>query len=241
MTLKRIGEIDFSLLFASIILTIFGILFIYSSGLTSLGVSVSNEHIKQITWAVAGVLIALIVALTDYRRLYDLSIYLYIFFIVLLIYTRFFGKLVNGARAWVGIGNFGIQPSEFAKITTILFLARYLDQSSRSHNSFFRFLLSCLIVFAPVLIILAQPDLGTALVFIPILLIMTYIAGLSLRYVSYLGLVILFTGILTILPLWETYIMGGRFPSLLFITNTKVVLFPVFFLFAHHAYFHLWV
>jgi len=228
MTLKRIGEIDFSLLFASIILTIFGILFIYSSGLTSLGVSVSNEHIKQITWAVAGVLIALIVALTDYRRLYDWSLYLYIFFIVLLIYTRFFGKLVNGARAWVGIGSFGIQPSEFAKITTILFLARYLDQSSRSHNSFFRFLVSCLIVFAPVLVILAQPDLGTALVFIPILLIMTYIAGLSLRYVSYLALIILLTGILTILPLWETYIMGGRFPSLLFITNSKVVLFLLF-------------
>jgi rod shape determining protein RodA len=223
MRLRDFLDIDFSLLFAAIILSVFGILFIYSSGITSAGVLVSTEYIRQIIWAASGLILALVLAMINYRRVYDLSVYLFLGTMALLVYTCFFGRLVNGARAWLGVGTFGIQPSEFAKITTILFLARYLDSSRRTQNTFTRFLVSCFIVFIPMGLILLQPDFGTSLVFIPILLVMTFIAGVSLRYIIFLSACIGLTGLLMVLPLWQSYILRNSLPSLMIFTNFRFV------------------
>jgi rod shape determining protein RodA len=224
VTVKRFFEMDFSLLFAAMILTVFGILFIYSSGITSTGVLVSNEYLRQIIWAIAGLSVAIVLSLSDYRKLLDISVYVYLATLGFLVYTIFFGRLVNGARAWLGVGTFGIQPSEFAKIATILLLSRYLVFSSRSQNDLKRFLTCCLIVFTPVVLILLQPDLGTALVFIPILLVTTYIAGISIKYVIYTLACIIITGLLTIMPLWQTHIMKGSLPSLMILSNFSFIL-----------------
>ncbi|MDR2068593.1 MAG: rod shape-determining protein RodA [Spirochaetaceae bacterium] len=223
MKLRNLLEIDFSLFFAALILTIFGILFIYSSGITSTGVLVSNEYMRQIIWAIGGTIAALFLAMINYRRLYDLSIYFYVGTLLLLIYTCFFGRLVNGARAWIGIGSFGIQPSEFAKITTIILLARYLDSSKKNQKHLVRFVFSCIIVFIPMGIILLQPDFGTSLVFIPILLGMTFVAGISFRYIVFLGACIFFAGIFMVLPLWQSYILQGAMPFLSIIQNIRFV------------------
>jgi rod shape determining protein RodA len=227
MRLRNLLEMDFFLLVAALLLSIFGILFIYSSGVTSAGVLVSTEYMRQIIWSIGGLVLALALALINYRRFYDLSLYLYLGTLVLLIYTCFFGRLVNGARAWLGIGSFGIQPSEFAKITTILFLARYLDASKRSRNTFIRFAGSCIIVFIPMAVILLQPDFGTSLVFIPILLVMTFIAGISVRYVAFLGVCIILTGLFMVLPLWQSYILGNTLPFLMILTNIRFVTITV--------------
>jgi rod shape determining protein RodA len=72
-------------------------------------------------------------------------------------------------------------------------------------------------------LILAQPDFGTSLVFIPILLVMAFIAGLSLRYVLFLGACIALTGVLTVLPLWQRYILGNASPSLAVLMNLRFV------------------
>jgi rod shape determining protein RodA len=221
MRLRNFLEIDFPLIFSALILSVFGILFIYSSGVTSTGVLFSNEYLRQIIWSLAGLVIALVIAMIDYRRLYDLSVYLYFGSLLLLVYTCFFGRLVNGARAWIGVGAFGIQPSEFAKLTAILCLARHLDGTKRSSNNFFRFAVSCVIVFAPMALILLQPDFGTSLVFIPILLVMTFIAGIALRYVFFLGACIAFASIFIALPLWQSYILRQTIPSLSILSNIK--------------------
>ncbi|MDR1099779.1 MAG: rod shape-determining protein RodA [Treponema sp.] len=227
MKIRNIAEIDFFLLLAALILTVFGILFIYSSGLSSSGVLVSNEYVRQIFWAAGGVIIALALSMTDYRRIRDLSLYLYLGTLALLLYTCLFGRLVNGARAWIGIGSFGIQPSEFAKITTILFLARWLGDTKHSSKRLFRFLTSCLIVFVPMGIVLIQPDFGTALVFIPILLVMTFVAGVSIKYVIFLGACIILTGILMVLPLWQSYILRNSLPGLMILTNSRLILIAI--------------
>ncbi|MDR2482535.1 MAG: rod shape-determining protein RodA [Treponema sp.] len=216
-------EIDYILLFSAITLTVFGILFIYSSAVTSSGQVVSTEYIRQIIWAAAGLIIALTLAMLDYKKIYGLSPYLYLGTLALLGYTCLFGRTVSGARAWIGIGIVGIQPSEFAKITTILFLARYLDRSRRNPNSFIRFALSCCIVFIPMGLVLIQPDFGTSLVFIPILLTMTFIAGVSLRYVIFLSAFIGLTGFLLVLPLWQTYILRDSLPSLAILSNLRFI------------------
>jgi rod shape determining protein RodA len=223
MRFRDFLEIDYPLLLAVIVLSVFGILFIYSSGITSQGVLVSSEYLRQIVWAGGGLVFAVILAMVDYRRLRDFSLYLYLGTLALLIYTCLFGRLVNGARAWIGIGGFGIQPSEFAKITTILFLARYLDDTRRSAASFSRMLFSCVIVFVPMGLILVQPDFGTSLVFVPILLVMTFIAGVSIRYVLFLGAFIALTGILMVLPLWQIHILQNTLPLLMIFSNPKFI------------------
>jgi rod shape determining protein RodA len=159
----------------------------------------------------------------NYRRIRDFSLYLYLGTLALLLYTCLFGRLVNGARAWIGIGAFGIQPSEFAKITTILFLARYLDDTKRAVASFSRFFISCGIVFVPMGLILIQPDFGTSLVFIPILLVMTFVAGVAVRYIIFLGAAIALTSVLMVLPLWQSYILRNSLPGLLILTNSRFI------------------
>jgi rod shape determining protein RodA len=220
-------QIDFFILFAAIVLSVFGVLFIYSSGITSTGVLVSNEYIRQIIWASSGVLIALALSMADYKRLRDISVYLYLITLALLLYTCLFGRLVNGAKAWIGIGPFGIQPSEFAKIATILFLARYLDDTKRSPDTFLRFFVSCVIVFIPIGLILMQPDFGTSLVFIPILLVMTFIAGVSIRYILFLVAWIGLTGIIMVLPLWQSSILQNTMPALLVFSNARFIAIAV--------------
>jgi rod shape determining protein RodA len=217
-------EIDYSLLLAAAVLSVFGILFIYSSAITSTGVLVSQEYTRQILWSSAGLVIALFLSMVNYRRFRGITIYLYLGTLALLIYTCLFGKPINGARAWIGVGSFGIQPSEFAKITTILLLARYLDDTRRTPRSFFRFLVSCVIALIPMGIILMQPDFGTSLVFIPILFSMTFLAGVSMRYILFLAACISITGVLMVLPLWQRYIMQNAAPSLDILVNSRFIL-----------------
>ncbi len=198
---------DFAILGAALALTVLGILSIYSSGLTAEGVHVSNEYLKQIVWAVSGLVLLAIVSLVDYQRMKDYSFFIYLFFLAVILYVRFFGHEVNGAKSWIGLfGEFGIQPSEFMKIATILFLAQYLSNSEHL-ASFRRLLVSFAIILAPVLIIILQSDMGTALVFFPIFLFMAFIAGLDRRYIVFILAAIIGTSALTILPLWEQYIL----------------------------------
>ena len=222
MRIRDFLEIDFILLFAALVLQVFGILFIYSSGVSSEGVLISTEYRRQIIWAAAGLIIVVGITLLNYRRIYDLSLYLYLGTLVLLLYTMAFGRVVNGTR-WLRIGSLGFQVSEFAKIATILFLAWYLDSTKRNQKTFMRFLVSCLIVLVPMTIVLLQPDLGTALVFIPILLGMCFIAGISKRYIIFLGLSIVLAGIFLVLPLWETTIMHNAIPALSVLGDKRFV------------------
>ena len=220
--LRDFREIDFILLFVVLVVVVFGILFIYSSGFTSAGTHISNEYRRQIVWAAAGLAIALFLALFNYRRMYDLSVYFYLITIALLVLTLVSGRFAHGSR-WLRLGPITIQVSEFAKITTILFLAWYLDSTKRNKKTFVRFMISCFIVLIPMTLTLIQPDLGTALVFIPILLGMAFIAGISARYITFLGISIVLSGIFLILPLWQTYTMDTVLPALSMLTNTRFV------------------
>jgi rod shape determining protein RodA len=222
--MRDLLDIDFPLLFASLILSVFGILFIYSSGITSTGALVSGEYKRQIIWASGGFIIALAAAMVDYRRLVNISLYLYLGILALLVYTCVFGRLVKGARAWIGLGIFGVQPSEFAKIAVILFLSKYLADTRRSAGVFSRFCISCFIVFIPMCLIILQPDFGTSLVFIPILLVMTFVAGISIRYIIFLGACIAFTGFLLVLPLWQSYILQNSLPALAVFSDSRFIL-----------------
>jgi len=204
---QLLSSMDLPTFGAVIALTIIGIMSIFSSNVNAEGVIVSSDYVKQVMWAVVGLAMMLALVAVDYRQLKDLSVFLYVFLIVVLVYTRFFGKVVNGARSWIGIGDLGIQPSEFMKIAVILFLARYLENSGHE-DDVKRIAKSFAIVLLPVGLILISPDLGTSLVFFPILFFMLVVAGIERSLLVFLGLVVAAMIGLTILPLWEKYILA---------------------------------
>jgi len=229
MKFSDILKIDYLLLLPVLILIVLGILFIYSSGITSSGVQVSNEYIKQIIWAVCGLVAAVILALMNYRKLYNFSVYIYLLSMLPLVYTLVFGKLIYNAARWLRFGFIGIQMSEFVKISVIILLARFLADTDHNRGVFSRFIISCLITAVPMCVVLLQPDLGTALVYIAILLTMIYMAGVSMRYVIFMISCIALTGFLLVLPLWQTYIARISIPFLSILTNSKLLLLAVSF------------
>ncbi|MBN1241519.1 MAG: rod shape-determining protein RodA [Spirochaetales bacterium] len=203
---RSFSDIDWWILAPAIFLMGAGVLFIYSSGVTSEGLVVSNEWIKQLVWVASGLVLLVAVIVVDWKRWRDWAPWFYGAALVALVYTKLFGRVVNGARSWIGVGDVGVQPSEFTKIAAILMLAKYLADSRHDPNRFGRFLKAFAIAAIPMAFILIQPDFGTSLVFLPIFLVMAWIGGIETRYVAFVGLLAVLTLGFAVLPLYETVI-----------------------------------
>jgi len=206
MNIRKITNFDYLLFLAVVLLSFIGILFIYSSGINSAGELVSKEYVKQILWVCTGIVLLLVSCIYDYRRIKDRTFLIYLVGMILLLYTGIFGTVRHNARSWIGVNNLGIQPSEFIKLIFILFLAYYLDKSQKE-ESLKRFIKAIAIMIVPVALILKQPDLGTASVYIPIFLIMCFIAGIPLRFILYVFFLGVLTIVFTLMPLWEEVIL----------------------------------
>jgi rod shape determining protein RodA len=132
---------------------------------------------KQLIWIVVSLFLGLIVFLIDsdiYRR-FAFPIY---GFTLLLLVIVLFMPAVHGARAWIGIGSMGIQPAEFAKISTALLLAKYISGISVKQQSISSVMNASAILLVPMALILLQPDAGTFVVFTSFLFVM-YREGLT--------------------------------------------------------------
>jgi rod shape determining protein RodA len=143
---------------------------------------------------------AMVVAMTiDYRSLADKSHLLYIGLVMLLVAVALFGSKQMGAQRWLDLGFYNLQPSEFATATLALVLAKLLGESRRpvlSNNELF---LACVLTAIPLLLIVRQPDLGTAVTLMPVLLVITFAAGLPLKYLGAVAVV----GILAAPLAWQ--------------------------------------
>jgi len=229
LKLRNIFEIDYILLLPVIVLMVLGVLFIYSSGITSTGVQVSNEYYKQIIWASVGLAVAVFLSLINYRRLYNWSLYIYLISILPLVYTLLFGHEIYNASRWLRIGSYGIQMSEFVKISVIIMLSRFLADTDRNKETFSRFIICCIITFFPMGIVLLQPDLGTALVYLAILITMIFMGGVPMRYVSFMISCIALTGVLLVLPYWQEHILRKSIPYITALTNIKIIILSIIF------------
>lgn len=218
---------DITLFTATFFLMIAGVLFVYSSGVTAGGEVYSFEYTRQIIWVVTSILILLGFSLFNYNRLRGLSPYFYLGCIVLLIVTLIIGREVNGAKSWLGIGELGIQPSEFMKIATILLLANYLVYVGQRIKQLRFFLLAFFISLVPVLVILLQPDMGTALVYFPIFVVMTFLAGARIRHIVFLIATGLLVVALSIMPSFEQVIFRAQVPVFAVFTDQRMFLFFV--------------
>ncbi|MCK5672622.1 MAG: rod shape-determining protein RodA, partial [Spirochaetales bacterium] len=207
MKIKSLFNIDLAVFVSMLGLMIIGVMFIYSSGITSTGIRISNEFIYQIVWIISGLILFFIVMFSDYLIFRQWSLYIYTGALVLLVLTLLLGREVNGSRSWLGFFGFGIQPSEFTKIATILFLSDFLVKRKKSIRKLSTFIIAMVIAFFPVVLIIAQPDMGTSLVYIPIFLIISFMAGIKKRYLFFLLLSGFIMIIMGMLPSWQKYII----------------------------------
>ena len=227
MNIRKITNFDYLLFLAVVLLSFIGVLFIYSSGINSAGELVSKEYVKQILWACTGIVLLLLSCIYDYRRIKDRTFLIYLVGMILLLYTGIFGTVRHNARSWIGLKNLGIQPSEFIKLIFILFLAYYLDKSQKE-EPLKRFIKAMAIMIVPVALILKQPDLGTASVYIPIFLIMCFIAGIPLRFILYVFFLGVLTIVFTLMPLWEEIILKTSHIMTNILKNSQVSIIILF-------------
>ncbi len=157
----------------------------------------SMEYGKQFIWIVGAIVLIIAIVLLDSGFIINSSIAVYIGIVVLLILVLLFGKEVNGAKSWFGIGSVGIQPSEFAKFGTALAVARYLSLPNVKFNKYKTKLTAYAIIGIPALLILLQPDAGTVLVFIGFVFVL-YREGLS-GNILLLGFFAIVLGVLSLL------------------------------------------
>lgn len=167
-------KIDFSILIPVLMLVILGLISIYSA---TYDTGASDYFHKQLIWAGLGILSMLLVAFIPFRTLQLLSYPIYVSSIILLILVLIFGKTVAGSKSWFGIGNVGIQPSEFAKVATVIALAYLLSDKKVNIRRFKYLKYVFLIVLIPFFLIIRQPDTGTALIFLGSLIPILYWSG----------------------------------------------------------------
>lgn len=135
----------------------------------------------QLVWIGAAIAIITVIMASDYRLYENLSIYLYLFFLLILVLTPFLGKEVNGQTLSIGVGSFRIQPGEFAKFATALALAKFMERPTFDLSKRTYQLRAFGVLLLPVALILLQPDTGTAMVYFS-MLIMFYREGLPQSY-----------------------------------------------------------
>ena len=182
-------KLDWVMLLCIMLLITFGVFFIYSACHLDPDKPVRALYKKQIIWAIVGLGAYAALTIFDYRQLYEMSWVIYAAALVLLVLVLIVGQDINGARRSFDFFNVNIQPSEIAKIATIVVLAQFLSNTTAGQQTFSVVLTTLGIIGAPMLLILAEPDLGTALMFVPIVLVCTYVAGVPAKYLRRLILV----------------------------------------------------
>jgi rod shape determining protein RodA len=151
----------------------------------------SQQYGKQLLWIGAAAVFALVIMLLEVNFYVFFSYIIYGFLIFLLLLVLFVGKEINGARSWIQLGSFTIQPSEFAKFATALALSRYMSSYGFKLQKPQSLITIAAIIFGPVLFILLQNDTGSALVYFSFVLVL-YREGLS-------GVVLFFGTLFTLL------------------------------------------
>ena len=180
--ISRLRYMDHLLNLVVLILITLSVFFVYSAAFDkSEGISKAFYQ-RQLIWGAIGFLFFLILFSLDYRRLLHFSFLIYGFGVLFLLLVLFVGTTKLGAQRWLNLGGFAFQPSEFSKLSLILGLTSYLSLFAERRFRFRHFIGALVIVGIPMLLILKQPDLGTALIYVPIFLVMLYVANVPLRY-----------------------------------------------------------
>ncbi len=196
-------KIDYILLFSVILLSLFGVVMIYSSSSTWAKYKFNDEfhYLKlQLLFLILGIIVMYIISRINYKVYYEKSntILLICFILLILVLIPGIGKIRNGSRSWFGLGPFGIQPSEFMKLGLIIFTSKYLTNNEKDLKNFKKGVFPILLVLLTAFfLIMLQPDLGTGTVLVVSILSLLFISGVDIKFfigsfiIGLIGIIIL--------------------------------------------------
>jgi rod shape determining protein RodA len=186
---------DWTLLALVLGICAIGVVNIYSAGFST-GERQIPLYLKQIKWVLLGLFFMMLVFLIDYRIINEGAYVIYGISIALLVVVFLYGYTTHGSQRWISLGGFSFQPSELMKLTIILALSRYFDDHKSNEPYTLRELfIPFLIVIVPFLLILKQPDLGTALIIIIVFASIVFFIGVNWKSVF-----IVLAGCLMLMP-----------------------------------------
>jgi rod shape determining protein RodA len=162
---RLIREVDWVLLGLVLLLSAIGVFFIYSSSHLLAG----NYYVRQLAWIGASLFALVFVLVIDYKFFVSLSIYFYGLIVALLTATLVFARFIAGTKSWITLGLMQFQPAELTKIVMILLFARLFAGYKRPYLTTQQTLFALLLAGVPLLLIILQPDLGTAMTFMAII------------------------------------------------------------------------
>ena len=188
---RSIRDLDWPLLLVTLSISALGVLQIYSATRETIW---KDAWWKQIIWIAAGLLLMWVVTNIDYHTLLGQVYLLYGLSIVTLISVFLIGTKVFGSRRWIPVGGgFKLQVSEFVKLVIILLVARFMTELKRDDLDWRDLLKIGGLVGLPMLLVMKQPDLGTALTYLPVLAVGILLAGLRWQYLAVLGVALALT------------------------------------------------
>jgi rod shape determining protein RodA len=197
MGYRSLRDLDWPLMIVTLALCALGVLQIYSA---TVATKWQDAWWKQIIWVATGLVMMWVTANIDYHALLERVPYFYIGAVVLLVATMFVGNRVFGSTRWIRMGGFTLQTSEFVKIVLILLVARYLtdnkllvaaEKSGEKSLTWQDLARLGGLVAVPMVLVMKQPDLGTSLTYIPILVAGVLMAGLRWKYLAVIAAVVL--------------------------------------------------
>ena len=166
---------NYALLFVVIVLCSIGSFMIY--------LAKPDDFKKQLIGIILGLAIAVFVSIVDYHFIGNFFIALYVMNILLLIYTRLFGPLIENTKRWIKIGPVQFQTSEISKVILIIFLAKFFEVMRNKIDKWWVIVGSMILTAIPTYLILKQPDLSSSMVSMFIFVVMIFAAGLSYRII----------------------------------------------------------
>jgi cell division protein FtsW len=184
---RRRAPFDFILLAAALTLTVLGVVMVYSASAISAEQTMGKPlyfFVRQLIWAIVSLAAMGWISQIDYNRLREWIAPVYGVTAVLLLAALFF-RPIAGARRWIHLGPIGIQPAEFAKLTSVLFLASYLDRKHSKLGTPTHGLVIPLAVIGVLLALIGkEPDLGTPTLMFGAALLVLFIAGARMRWIG---------------------------------------------------------
>ncbi len=190
-------DFDWTLFGVVALLCTISVLEIYSATLHTKYV---GFHTKQIYWILGGVIAMFLFSLIDYHKLIDWVPWAYGVCLVALVAVKLVGTKVLGARRWIKIGPMHFQPSEWVKLILILVVARYFANLGGKNLTWKEIFKAFVLVGLPMLLVLAQPDMGTALTYTPILIAGLFLGGINLKQ----ALVLITAGLVLVIGAWNS-------------------------------------
>jgi len=185
---RRFDNLPWGMVFLVFTISLIGIAAVYSATYTSRGPS--SLFTKQLVWVSIGLIIMFLALIPDYHTVGRYAYLLYALSLVLLFLVMVMGKTGMGAQRWLAIGPFAFQPSELAKLSLTLALARYFAEDPKQGDYELKdLIIPIIMVLVPLMLVLKQPDLGTALMLFLSASMIVILAGIRLRSVMFVLLI----------------------------------------------------